>query len=87
MAGPSQEHEPPSQEPEAPTEGTEAPAAAAEAAKKAEEARLLQLLATLTEERIRFGITAESQAAASAEVAKAGKGGCREEGSGCGTAA
>ncbi|EOD13725.1 hypothetical protein EMIHUDRAFT_246661 [Emiliania huxleyi CCMP1516] len=45
---------------------------AAEAAKKAEEARLLQLLETLTEERIRFGITAESQAAASAEDGSGG---------------
>ncbi|EOD16295.1 hypothetical protein EMIHUDRAFT_210636 [Emiliania huxleyi CCMP1516] len=35
---------------------------AAEAAKKAEEARLLRLLATLTEERIRFGITPETSA-------------------------
>ncbi|EOD33187.1 hypothetical protein EMIHUDRAFT_98879 [Emiliania huxleyi CCMP1516] len=62
----------PSQEPE---EGTEAPseADAAEAAKKAEEARLLLLLETLTEERMRFGITAESQAAAAAEVAEAAR--------------
>ncbi|EOD28055.1 hypothetical protein EMIHUDRAFT_235259 [Emiliania huxleyi CCMP1516] len=51
----------PSQEPE---EGAEAPseADAAEAAKKAEEARLLLLLETLTEERMRFGITAETSA-------------------------
>ncbi|EOD24303.1 hypothetical protein EMIHUDRAFT_115965 [Emiliania huxleyi CCMP1516] len=64
-AGPSQE---PEEVAEAPSE-----ADAAEAAKKAEEARLLLLLETLTEERMRLGITAESQAAASAEVAEAAR--------------
>ncbi|EOD31880.1 hypothetical protein EMIHUDRAFT_112558 [Emiliania huxleyi CCMP1516] len=60
----------PSQETE---EGAEAPseAAADEAAKKAEEERIIRLLEQCHEERIRLGITAESQAAASAEVAKA----------------
>ncbi|EOD31265.1 hypothetical protein EMIHUDRAFT_232228 [Emiliania huxleyi CCMP1516] len=62
-AGPSQETE----------EGAEAPseAATAEAAKKAEEERMIRLLEKCHEERIRLGITAESQAAASAEVARA----------------
>ncbi|EOD21942.1 hypothetical protein EMIHUDRAFT_240697 [Emiliania huxleyi CCMP1516] len=62
-AGPSQETE----------EGAEAPseADAAEAAKKAEEERIIRLLEQCHEERIRLGITAESQAAASAEVAEA----------------
>ncbi|EOD41539.1 hypothetical protein EMIHUDRAFT_193885 [Emiliania huxleyi CCMP1516] len=68
----------PSQEPEAAVEGAEAPsegaevlseAATAEAAKKAEEARLIRLLESCHEERIRLGITAESQAAALAEMA------------------
>ena len=44
---------------------------AAEAAKKAEEERMIRFLEMCHEERIRFGITAESQAAASAEVAEA----------------
>ena len=50
----------------APSEGAEvlSEAAAAEAAKKAEEARLIRLLESCHEERIRLGITAESQAAA-----------------------
>ncbi|EOD31508.1 hypothetical protein EMIHUDRAFT_231922 [Emiliania huxleyi CCMP1516] len=69
----------PSQEPEAAVEGAEAPsegaevlseAAAAEAAKKAEEARLIRLLESCHEERIRLGITAESQAAALAEMGR-----------------
>ncbi|EOD03702.1 hypothetical protein EMIHUDRAFT_466342 [Emiliania huxleyi CCMP1516] len=62
-AGPSQEAE----------EGAEAPSEAAEAAKKAEEERMMRLLEKCHEERMRFGITAASQAAASAEVAKAAR--------------
>ncbi|EOD38575.1 hypothetical protein EMIHUDRAFT_224338 [Emiliania huxleyi CCMP1516] len=57
-AGPSQEAE----------EGAEAPSEAAEAAKKAEEERMMRLLEKCHEERMRFGITAASQAAASAEA-------------------
>ncbi|EOD34726.1 hypothetical protein EMIHUDRAFT_228225 [Emiliania huxleyi CCMP1516] len=69
-AGPSQEPEAPAEGAEAPSEGAEVPseAAAAEAAKKAEEARLIRLLESCHEERIRLGITAESQAAALAEM-------------------
>ena len=56
-----------------PEEVAEAPseAAAAEAAKKAEEERMMRLLEKCHEERIRLGITAESQAAALAEMVEA----------------